>query len=154
MGEFIGIAESIAETLEIIKREKETGEIAPEDIERAHIPEVIGAPCGRGRPINFYPYGTPGYGCCEFALFLSLQTTAYVKKRRRGHINCGQAIRQIVQHMQGSCMGKTLSAVLVTDNWDEDSYRFWKENFNNINKHAYIEVYLLAGKGVSEIQVR
>ncbi len=154
MGEFIGIARVLAETLEKMKRKNETGEITPKDIKRENIPGVIGESYGRGRPINFYPYGTPGYGCCELALFLSLQTSAYIKRGSRGHMNCGQAIQRIVQHMQGICMDKTKHAVLVTDNWDGDSYEFWSRNFNNISQHALIEVYLLAGKGVSEIEVR
>ena len=148
MGEYKELAEKVLRVLEKMKAE---GEIRPEDIMASGISEIIGGHSRGAGGINFYPYGRPGSGCCDFALFLSLQTPVYVKRGRRGHMNCSQAMEKIVQHMQGACFQKTHSAVLITDDWDGVAFQSWKQNFDQINKYGQLEIYLLAGKKVSEI---
>ena len=150
MGEYKELAEKVLRVLEKMRAE---GEILPEDIMASGISEIIGGHSRGAGGINFYPYGRPGSGCYDFSLYLSLQSPAYINKRRRGHMNCDQAIQKIVQHMQGLCFYKTRVAVLLTDSWSATSFERWRANLEQIRNYALLEIYLLSGRAVSEIYI-
>ena len=147
MGDLRRIAERITELLEDMKID---GEVLPTNIGR-NIPDAISSDVHGANTINLYPYGKHNVGCCDFALFLSLQTSAYIKKGRRGHLNFENAIQKIVQHMQGSCVHNTRTALLITDNYDGDAFQAWRANLEQIRKHAQLELYLIDGKGILEL---
>jgi hypothetical protein len=142
MGEFRHIAEQIAGQLaEMADRRK---------IGSEELGEIVEVAFG-GEEINLYP-GIPGYGCHELSIFISLSSPSYVKSKR-GHLSCRQAIEKVVQHMQGSCMHKTRVAVLVTDSWDSSVSHEWESNLRQIENMALFEIYLIAGRNVSEIRI-
>ncbi|MEJ5366588.1 MAG: hypothetical protein WHS86_15950 [Desulfosoma sp.] len=141
MGEFIGIATRIARQISAMAAEQ--GGISPQDL-----PEIGSRAAGR-EEINIYP-GVPGYRCHELSLFISLSSPTVVKGRR-GHLSCRQALEKMVQHMQGTCMGKTNIAILVTDSWDAAAADEWAGNLRQIARMAHLEIYLIAGPNVSQI---
>jgi hypothetical protein len=163
MGKFQEIAQAIADMLEKPEREDERwpsdfgrgeepnrGEkIWPPDDLLGKISRIKGHLPGIKGDINLYPYGEPGR-CCDFALFLSLQTVAYIEPRSRGHMSCARAIEEIVKHMQGKCPDITREALFLTDYWDGAAFQSWKIILHQIQRHACLEVYLLGGKKVSE----
>ena len=82
-----------------------------------------------GREINCY-LGIPGYACCSLAVFVSLQSPAY----------------------EGKCNGIINSVVFITDNWDPEAYEKWRSNLEQIRSSAYLEIYLIVGNKVTEVQ--
>ncbi|MGM0498390.1 MAG: hypothetical protein ACQESJ_10765 [Bacteroidota bacterium] len=142
MGEFSQIAKQIAGHLSELadSRKIDTNELA----------EITRAAAER-EEINLYP-GVPGYGCYGLSIFVSLSSPSYVKGKH-GHLSCGQAIEKVVQHMQGACMNRTRTAVLVTDSWDSYAWDEWKVNLQQIENTAHFEIYLITGRNVSEIQI-
>ena len=142
MGEFGQVAEHIGGLLSDLSERKK--------ITAADIPEIASRASGDDE-INCYP-GIPGSGCHDKAIFISLSDSVYIRGKR-GHLTCRQAIEKVVQHMQGTCMKHTRSAILVTDSWDATAYREWQGNIQQIKHYAHFEAYLIAGRYVSEIQL-
>ena len=62
-------------------------------------------------------------------------------------------MEKIVQHMQGSCIHKTRAAVFVTDSWDEHAFADWKANLEEISHTNHFEIYLIAGRTISQIKI-
>ena len=143
MGEFQKIAERIAECIGNPEMIDQLG------IEPLDIPEIVGGP-NVASEINCYP-GIPGYACCSLAVFVSLQSPAYIKSKKK-HLSCNNAMEKVVQHMQGKCNGITNSAVFITDNWDPEAYAKWRSNLKEIRASAYLEIYLIVGNKVTEIK--
>lgn len=147
MGKFRHIAERIAGIIEEMKRE---GGISADripdimnDLIRGELDNNIGN-------INCYP-GKPGNVCYDFSIFLSLTSAVYAKGR--GHLSCRKAMEKIVQHMQGLCSQKTRDAVFITDGWDTSAFDEWRANLEVINSNAHLEIYLITGRGISEINI-
>lgn len=133
-GQFRGIVEKIV--AEIEGRAKEGG------INSREIPEIVTQSMGGDELINCYP-GMPGYGCCSMAFFISLKLPRNAKGRN--HLDCSQALQKIVQHMQGSCIRQTRSAVFISDNWNVVAVNEWKPNLEEIKNNADLEIYLMGG---------
>lgn len=145
MGEFEGIANSIAGILREIGREGNRG------ISTDELPRIVHDFGFRG-PFNCYPGGS-GYGCHDLAIFFSLTTPQY-KGKHRGHLTCRKAIEMLVQHMQGACSrGRTHIAVLIVDSWDAEAAFDWRSNLEEIQTHAHLEVYLLVGETSTRLRV-
>jgi len=144
LGEFYGIAKIIVGQINEMN-EMEGGKVSPEDLSRI-ASSAVGA-----EEINCYP-GIPGYGCCELSLFISLSSSLNIKNKG-GHLSCRQAIEKLVQHMQGTCIGQTRAAVLITDSWDADASHEWFKNLEQISMHSHLEIYLIAGRNPSEIHL-
>lgn len=145
MGEFQEIAEELAGIIDGFK-ENEKG------ISRDDIPNIVERVVGhRIGEINCYP-GIPGFSCCDMAVFVSVNSPSYTKGRQ-GHLKCNKALAKIIQHMQGTCIGITKRAVLLTDSWDHAAYDEWRANLRNINANAQLEVYLMTGRNITPIQL-
>lgn len=149
MGEFQEIAERIAG---ILAEMTDKGGVTSQQLA-----EIVGSALREGGSItgsedsfNCYP-GIPGHGCKELAFFLSLSSSSFSKGR--GHLNCKQAMENIIQHMQGSCPGITRYAIFLTDSWDAYAFNEWQANLRQIKQKALLEVYLLTGKNVSYISL-
>lgn len=150
MGEFQEVVKSIVALLNELA---DTGGVTSQKI-----PEIIGSTLEENRVIegdarnafNCYP-GIPGHGCKDLAFFVSLTSPSFYKGR--GHLNCGQAMEKIVQHMQGSCQGKTRHAIFLTDSWDAFAYNEWQANLSQIRQKALLEVYLFTGRSSSLISL-
>lgn len=139
MGDFYEIAERILSRLEDSREGIHANEIPP-------LAKTV-----FGTDINCYP-GALGYGCHELALFVSLNSPLYAKKGR-GHLKCGEAMEKIVQHMQGSCLGKTKKAIFITDSWDVSAFAKWKSNLEQISSSNHFEIYLLVGRSIAHIKI-
>ncbi len=152
MGEFYKIAERILERLENNRDEIIIGEneerLAPRGVSINEIRDAVTHSIPDA--INFYP-GVPGGSCHELAVFVSLNSPLYAKGRK--HLKCRQAMEKIVQHMQGSCIHKTRAAVFVTDSWDEHAFADWKANLEEISHTNHFEIYLIAGRTISQIKI-
>ena len=143
MGEFLEIANRIAELLEELKKQGglTVGQL-PDRIDNA-----VGNAIGE---YNLYP-STKTSDCKQLAIFLSLKSKSYAGKRR--HIDCRKAMVKLVQHMQGYCKNRTHAALLLTDNWDPIAYDDWMSNLKQIKNDAHIEIYLLAEGQASELKI-
>jgi hypothetical protein len=141
MGEFMSIVEELALILEESKRE---GGVLAQDL-----PGIISR-LTRREDINCYP-GIPGHDCHELAFFISLSSQFYAKGR--GHLTCAQAMKKIVQHMQGSCFQITHTAIFITDSWDVTAFDDWRNNLVEIKRNALFEIYLITGRYFSELRV-
>jgi len=143
MGQFLQVAQRLAAILDELRNQG--------GVTAYQLPDIIKQSIGQGNgDINSYP-GTPGGSCCDLAFFISLSTPAYAKGR--GHLTCRNAMEKIVQHIQGSCYQKTRFAVLITDSWDASAYDDWRWNIENIKGHSGIEIYLISGSKVSQINI-
>jgi hypothetical protein len=89
--------------------------------------------------INCYP-GEPGK-CHQFAMFVSLNG----KLSKGGwRYSFRGILKVLVQHLQGSCRGKTIEAVLITDTWERSIYEEWEHNLEAIKEAGvYLEIYLI-----------
>jgi len=141
MSEYRRIAEEILVTLEDLKHQG--------GIHVDQIPHIFSNIVGQGE-INCYPSSTK-IQCCQLSLFLSLSLPSYIKGR--GHISCRKAMENIVQHMQGTCYQKTRKAIFITDNWNAIAFEEWRANLEHIRGSCHIEIYLLSGRTVSEINI-
>jgi hypothetical protein len=95
-----------------------------------------------GHAINCYP-GDPTSACHSLAVFVSITDPAS-RKGRRGHLTFGQALKKLVQHMQGACQGQTGAAVLIADSWDAVACHEWRQNLKQIRASgAVVELYLV-----------
>ncbi len=148
MGEYQGIAARIASVLEEAKHNG--------GINAGEIPDIVADCFGRGvGEINCYP-GIPGAPCCDYSVFVSTRVRSPVHRgmqQRRGYLNCRDAIEKIVQHMQGFCSGRTRVVFFLTNDWNVDAFEDWKANLQQIKGVAHIEVYLMTGWTVSEINI-
>ena len=125
-GEFRNVAEAI------LRRAADGGITAPQilDIISAELREKV----------NCYP-GIPDDECYDLAIFISLSGRL---KKGRGHYWFGQILEEFVQHFQGRCAGKTLSAVIITDSWVASDYEKWQGNIEAIRRSGvYLETYLI-----------
>jgi len=141
MGQFMGIAERLA------------GQIAEfaadsEGLTRKDLGRLVGQDLGPD--INCYP-GEPTDACHPVAVFLSI-TDPGTRKGRRGHLGFAEALKKLVQHMQGACEGRTRAAVLIADGWDAVACHEWQANLRRIRSGgALIEMYLIRGGRCWEI---
>jgi len=141
MSEYRRIAEEILITLEDLKHQG--------GIHVDQLPHVFSNIMGQGE-INCYPSLTK-IQCCHLSLFLSLNSPSY--RKGKGHIDCRKAMEKIVQHMQGACFQKTNVALFVTDNWNATAFEEWRANLEHIRSSCHIEIFLLSGRTVSEINI-
>ena len=143
MNEFQRIAESLADI--ICDAEKDEG------VRSDDIPGIINRiECCEDGHINCYPGGKPGQ-CCNLAVFVSLASKKHAKGRR--HLNFHDALEKLIQHMQGSCAGKTNFALLVTDCWDASAFEKWEFNLKQIAAKSTLEIYLMTGRSVSRVKL-
>ena len=74
-----------------------------------------------------YPYPAicfPGHSnpdCLQTVFFFSLKSVRYTN-RYNGHFNFDQTLQSLVTHMEGLCGHETKQVIVITDNWDADSY--------------------------------
>ncbi len=139
MGEFQKQADEIARVI----NEKST-----EKMNIAELPKITAEIVGH--EVNCYP-GNPGSICHEDAYFYSLN--GEYAGTRGSNLSLYVVLAKIVQHMIGSCEGKTKYAVLITDNWNDDTYSPWKSTFEKIRKMAHIEVYLMTSGKCTKIEI-
>lgn len=104
-----------------------------------------------GHPSNCYS-GMPGFGCFDISYFVSLKSKKNIKGY--GHLTFRQILEKVVQHMQGTCKGRTQLGFIITDNWDPDALEDWKHNLAQIMSESHLEAYLLTGRSVSPINLR
>lgn len=94
---------------------------------------------------NFYPSDISGY-CCEVAFFTSLLGDRWNLEKKE-KVAFEQMFKNLINHCQGNCSGKTKHAVIVTDNWDDDIANFWQPNIDQLKRNGVIvEVHLMIGK--------
>lgn len=94
---------------------------------------------------NFYPSDIFGK-CCEVAFFTSLIGSRWNLEDKE-KLTLDQMFKNLVKHCQGSCCKKTKYAVIVTDNWDDDIYDFWKSNIDKLKADGFfIEIHMLIGR--------
>ena len=139
----MGMLANFAETL--------AGQLVEAQFEGGLRPSDIAGILGFREEINCYP-GVPGAGCHDTAIFVSLSSSNH-RGKHRGHLTCRQAIEKLVQHMQGSCEGITQEAALIVDSWDAEAAGEWRANLKRIENQAHLEIYLVAGRSVSPIQI-
>ena len=146
MGEFIEKVSEIASTIdEVASAKKGKG------LKVSELVDIVGN--STNVPINCYP-GIEGGTCYKEAYFISLHDKQYVgTRRKKGHLTFAGALREIVRHMQGLCPNKTYHAVLITDRWDSELFRYWKSNFEEIKLIATIEFYLIESGKCTQIKV-
>lgn len=152
MGKLKVHAEILSGILNEIEPEGDRG--IPSDRIADVVGRLVGNRGGSGStdPVNCYP-GTPCAECYDLAYFVSLNRLPYKKPYAKGHISCATAIQKVVQHMQGSCPGKTSAAIIITDYWDPAAFEPWKANFRRIKLNAVVEIYLISPAGISEIKI-
>ena len=148
MGEFYNIAERVLITIEEGPREILAEGQIKKGISADELCDRVSS--GINTNINFYP-GRPGAPCYKLAVFVSLNISLHAKGRK--HLKCRQAMEKIVQHMQGSCIHKTKAAVFVTDFWDGDAFADWQANLEQIGSTNLFEIYLIAGRTISQIKI-
>jgi hypothetical protein len=142
MGEFINIAESLADSIQIVLQ----GERVPDGgrgIEADDLEIMIdGARQLKDQDFNLYPSLFKG-GCFDLAVFISLISPSYVNKRK-GHLNLRQLMEKLVQH-SFSCSPTTTKYLVITDNWDPKAVHEWGSIQEQIiNQGKTMEIYLLS----------
>jgi hypothetical protein len=140
--EFEEIAQRLAKTLSERLGTREPGISAQE------IPDMMGNLMA-GEPINCYP-GTLGRGCFPKAVFVSLSKP---HAKGKNHLSFRQALERLVQHMQGHCLGKTKTAVILTDNWDTMALEDWRFNLDRVQSEASVHIFMIAGGKVTKMQI-
>jgi len=140
MGEFQKQADDIARTI----NEKSTGKMNISELSKITA-EIV------GDEVNCYP-GVPGRKCHKGAYFYSLDKGKY-KGTRGLNLSLYVVLSKIVQHMIGTCESETKYAVLITDNWNDNTYSPWQSTFEKIMKNAYIEVYLMTSGKCTKIEI-
>ena len=93
------------------------------------IPQIVDQCLGeKGNAVfggsNCYPSDRHDSACYDLAVFVSLQSPLYAKGRY--HLTCREALKTMVQHVQGACAGQTRNILFVTDNWDAKAYAEWR----------------------------
>jgi len=142
MGEFRRQVEEIIDRL----NENHTGKMNINDLAK------ITADIVSTDQLNCYP-GTPGEKCYKKAFFYSLDKKKYSKTRGM-NLSLGYILTKVVQHMIGHCEGETRYAVIITDNWNDDTFEPWRSTFKKIIKlGGYIEVYVLIAGSYYEITI-
>lgn len=143
MGEFKSLARGILDR--ILEGERE--------IHPTEIPELIAGGGHVGKePFHCYPGGEPSDDCYSLAVIVSLSSKRNTVLRS-GHLDFEKALEMLIRHMQGTCVGVTRTAVLITDSWHPDAFEKWHSNIDQIGKKALVEIYLLAGHQVTEIGI-
>ena len=100
---------------------------------------------------NCYPSEQQGDMCHELALFVSLQSPFYAKGDH--HLSHSDALKALVQHLQGRCVGSTKCVLFITDSWDAVAYADWRKNIKKIGEDVRLEVYLLVDGRVLFLKV-
>ncbi|MCK5678247.1 MAG: hypothetical protein KAH72_07200 [Flavobacteriaceae bacterium] len=139
MEEFQKQADEIARVI----NEKNTGKMNIAELSKITIESV-------GHEVNCYP-GIPGVSCHEGAYFYSLK--GKYSGTRGLNLSLYVVLSKIVQHMIGACEGETKYAVLITDNWNDNTYSSWKSTFEKIRKNYHIEVYLMTSGKCNKIKI-
>jgi hypothetical protein len=102
--------------------------------------------------VNCYP-GISGNKCYKEAYFYSLDKNKYAKTRGK-NLSLGYILTKVVQHMIGHCEGETRFAVIITDNWNDDTFEPWRSTFKKILQNGgYIEIYVLMSGSYHEIKI-
>jgi len=105
-----------------------------------------------GAHINFYPGNGTGT-CHEHAVFVSLKNQPRgARLKLKEQLTFSQLLKAVVRHCQGLCIHKTRSIHILTDSFDNDTYKYWEDNLREIwHKGVSIEFILLVG--VNEVEV-
>ena len=140
MNELREIAEKIVKSIEL---KAQYGGISVNEM-----PDIIDKSSVLKEPYNLYP-GTNGFNCYDLAIFISL--TSQHHKSGHGHFDIRRTLEKIVQHMQGSCKNKTLTALVLTDNWDANAFQEWKANVKQIQSFSTLEIYLMTDGQISPV---
>ena len=142
MGEFRGQVEEIIHRLS----KNDTGKMNINNLAK------ITADIAGTDQINCYPC-IPGGQCYKQAYFYSLNTKKYSKTRGK-NLSLGYVLTKVVQHMIGHCEGETKFAVMITDNWNDDTFEPWRSTFKKIiQRGGYIEIYVLMSGSYHEIKI-
>ncbi len=139
MGEFQKQADEIARVI----NEKSMGKMNISELPKI----TAGVAAGE---VNCYP-GIPGAKCHKGAYFYSLE--GKYRGTRGLNLSLYAVLSKIVQHMIGACESETKYAVLITDNWNDNTYSPWKSTFEKIRKKAHIEVYLMTSGKCTNIEI-
>ncbi len=159
MGEFYGIAEGILERIKeqmdgvFRSDEREIiTDIEVEDIGKRGLTvnEVRNIAYSRvSKNINFYP-GIPGAPCYNLAVFVSLNSPIHARGTK--HLKFRKALETIVQHMD-RCINTTKTIVFITDSWDAKAFDEWEGMLEKIRHEIHFEIYLIAGRTISQIRI-
>ena len=104
--------------------------------------------------MNFYPSDTKGR-CHKKAMFVSLsKKPPHAKKlKTKELIPLDKMLPKVIQHMQGSCMKTTKSAVIITDKIDTDVIKPWEDNLKQIQGDESKELLFIFVKENGEFQI-
>jgi hypothetical protein len=94
-------------------------------------------------PAVCYP-GKPGNACFQTAFFFSLTARRYANPDK-GHLNFRQMLGCLARHMKGKCGRTTKQVVILSDNWDADTYDEWNPIIDEFRDTAIFHVCLIAG---------
>lgn len=97
---------------------------------------------------NFYPSGNNGT-CCNVVFFTSLIGNRWNLEVNE-KLTFDQMFSYLIKHCQGGCANITKYAVVLIDNWNDDTVEYWKDNVEQIKKHGIvIEVHLVTGQSTN-----
>ena len=102
-------------------------------------------------PANVHP-NQVGQECFQTAFFFSLTSRRY-SNPTVGHLDFRQMLDCLISHEDIFCDGVTKQVILITDNWNADSWEESKPILDNIRQKVVLRVYLLSGANYSEIRV-
>ena len=106
---------------------------------------------GSFNDFNCYPSLQQDNKCHELALFVSLQSPLYAKGDH--HLSYSDALKELVQHVQGRCVCNTKYVLFITDSWDAVAYADWRENIKKIGDDVRLKVCLLVEGMVVSIKI-
>jgi hypothetical protein len=142
MGEFINIAESLADSIQMVLYSEQFPDgsrgIDADDLEIM----IDAAGQLKNQNFNLYPSLFKGR-CYDLAVFISLISPSYIYKRK-GHLNFRQLMEKLVQH-SFSCYPTTTKYLVITDNWDPKAVHEWGSIQEQIkNQGKMMEIYLMS----------
>ena len=127
----------------IIEDDKE-GNISPHDL-----PRIVED--NTRYPATVYP-GQLAQECLPTAFFFSLTSRRY-SNPDKGHVDLREIFDAVIRHVCFSCKSVTKEIIIITDNWNADSYHGWKPIFDNIRQNISVRVYLIIGASYSVINI-
>ena len=85
-------------------------------------------------------------------MFVALDAES-MKLRPQHRMSFKEALERIVQHVQGTCAGKTKHVLLITSSMDADALAPWLGNIRNFGDVKF-DILLRAGNGWKEMDAR
>ncbi len=83
---------------------------------------------------NFYPSGIHAH-CCEVSFFMSLNGKHWNLKNSE-KVSFDDMFKNIIRHCQGSCPEITTYIVLLVDDWNVETAKFWQPNIERLKQNG------------------